>query len=59
MSALSMASKWLYFTHECSNSKLGDLDFDLRNSCFLNAMLIWGEISVCGEILLGYANRSM
>ncbi len=54
-----MASKWLYFTHECSNSKLGDLDFDLRNSCFLNAMLIWGEISVCGEILLGYANRSM
>jgi hypothetical protein len=48
MSALSKASKWLYLTHECSNSKLGDLDFDLRNYFFLNAILIWGEISLCG-----------
>jgi hypothetical protein len=51
MRALSKASKWLYLIHECSNSKLGDLDFVLRNSCFLSAILIWGEISLCGDFI--------
>jgi hypothetical protein len=53
MNTLSKASKWLYLTHECSNSKLGDLGFVLRNSCVFCAILKWGEI------LLKYANRSM
>jgi hypothetical protein len=59
MRALSKASKWLYLIHECKNSKLEDLDYVLRNRYFFSAILIWGEISLCCEILLRYANRSM